>query len=125
MKKNDVAILEALVEASSLTDAAKAAGVARSTLQRRLRDPAFREKLAEARSTAFSAAMTRLAAHALEAVDVLIQGMRGRDISKTRFLCAREILTQAQAVRSDDMEDRLAEIERQIGTVIEAATTAA
>ena len=124
MKKNDV-ILEALIESATLTEAAKLAGVARSTLQRRLRDPEFRKQLAEARSVAFSAAMTRLAAHALEAVDVLIEGMRGSDISKTRFLCAKEILTQAQAVRADDVEDRLAEIEQRIGAASEAATTTA
>ena len=109
-RKRDRAI-QALLEEPSVSAAAEAAGLNRRTLQRWLVDDDFRRQLREARSESFSQARSRLCYAANEAVDVLLRGLRGEDIGRMAYWCAKTILEVAEQARDDDLTQRVERLE--------------
>lgn len=107
--------IEGLLTEPTIGAAAKAAGVSRRTLARWLDEEAFQQDLRTARDQSHGLALARICAAAGEAVDVLLKGLRGEQIAKQQYLCARAILDAGQQARELEIEDRLQEIERQIG----------
>lgn len=118
-RKNE-RVIAALLESSSITQAARVAQLSRKTFERMLAEPDFQRELREARARAFGMAMSRLCHHANKAVDVLVEALDGASIGKTRFLAACRVLEFAGQVRTDDVESRIAEIEAQLRGLTEA-----
>jgi len=84
-----------------------------------LRDGDFSKALREARQRAFNVALGRLCLAANRAVSVLIDGMRGKDITHMQRLCARDILAFAQGGITDDILTRMDEFEDRMKAFVE------
>jgi len=106
--------LVALLEEPTREDAAKRAGVNPATLYRWLREPAFREALAEARRDAFSQATTAIAAAASRVAAILIAVAEDEQAAVgARVSACRAILEHArQAIEMDDLSERLDALEK-------------
>jgi phage terminase small subunit len=111
--------VEALLEHGTLTAAAKAAGVSRRTLQRWMDEPDFAAQVRAARARAHGLAMNRIAHAASEAVEVLLRGMRGDEITRVELWSAKAILELASLVQQADLESRIDELEALIRDVTE------
>ncbi len=117
-KKNE-RVISALLESSSITEAARVVKLSRKTIERMLADGNFQRQLREARARAFGMAMSRLCHHAGKAVDVLVEALDGAEIGKTRFLAACRVLEFGSQIRTDDLQARLDEVEQQLRTLVE------
>ena len=68
----DDEVLSALLTGATRTGAAEMAGVSERTVRRRLEDPAFRRRLADARAAIVAEVVARIAAEANTAFDTLM-----------------------------------------------------
>ena len=125
LKKRQSDAIDALMRAPSISAASEQSGVPRATLHRWLSDPAFLAALRAARRRPFVVAMSRLCQLSNKAVTVLSQALDGEPVTKVAFLAATRILEFAGAVRADDLEARLSEIEARIAEVTSAASASA
>lgn len=107
-------VIESLLSQPSVSAAAAAAGVDRKTVQRLLRDDDFRQRLREARGQAFDQALSRASAAAGEAVDVLLRGLRGENVTRVQLWAAKSILELAADVREDDTIVRVERLEQAV-----------
>jgi len=73
----------------------------------------------DVRSRVHLVSVSRLCQLAGEAVSTLASGMRGGEVSKTQYLCARSILEFAAQARNDDVQARIDEIEQQLRMLAE------
>ena len=84
-------LVSALMGAGTVREAAEKACVSESTVYRRLRQPAFRKRLREARLLAFGQALSRLQGATGDAVDTLVTVMSDKGspaASRVRAACA-------------------------------------
>jgi hypothetical protein len=103
----------ALLSDPGLTGAAKAAGVGKATLWRWMQQPAFQAAYRRARRQAVEQALARLQQASGEAVQALLDVANDADAPHaSRVSAARAILDKAQATSTDDLEERLAALER-------------
>src|SRR4051812_24610757 len=86
--------LEALLTHTKLEDAARAAGISYSSLNRYMKDPAFKRRRLEAANARLSHATLHLSNDSIEALDVLRSEMRNEQ-SPRRITAARTILDYA------------------------------
>lgn len=70
-KRNDEAIMSALIACGSIRRAAKAAGVSEVTVRKRLDDPAFRDRYDRAKNTLLSETCNAISARLMAAADCL------------------------------------------------------
>lgn len=84
-----------------------------------MRDAAFAKALREARHKAFNIAQGRLCFAANRAASVLIDGMRGKEVTHMQRLCARDILAFAQAGITDDILSKMDEFEDRLRGMME------
>lgn len=112
-------VIAALLESSTITEAAKKAKLSRRTIERMLADKDFQRQLREARGLTFGLAMSRLCLLAGKAVDTLADALDGEEVAKTRFLSACRVLEFASQARNDDLQARLDEIEEQLRALAE------
>lgn len=112
-RKQDRAIL-ALLTSSTLSEAAKAAGIGEATLWRWLQLPDFQEAYREARRQAVNQAITRLQQATGEAVETLRNIARDDEAKDSaRVTAAKVILEMAfKAVELEDLTARVEELER-------------
>jgi len=103
-KKWETAIA-ALMECSTVTEAAAQTRVSRRQLYRWLNDPVFQQELKKAQRQIYGRAMLRLTAMANKAVDVLEDCLEGRKCSKNRFLAACKVLEHSQSAAHQDLQD--------------------
>jgi hypothetical protein len=111
-RRGDELLLRALAAGSSVEDAARTAGVSVRTAYRRLADPVFSRKLAEARDELIAAALTELVQSASEAVATL-RGLLGASDERVRLGAAKSTLDQLLRLRETlALSQRLATLER-------------
>jgi hypothetical protein len=91
----DAALAAALIGGATLDEAADAANVSRSTVARRLRDPAFRGELEALRREALARAADRLAGLAVAALETLEKLLTADHPPGTRLGTARAVLHEA------------------------------
>ena len=114
--------IEALLIASDVKDAAKRAGVAYSTLRGWLAaDAAFAAAYADARRQATEQALAVIQASARDAAGVLAEIMNDPDVPPAHRLNAawRVLELATRAIERDEIERRLADLERQLATAVE------
>jgi len=99
---------------SSVSQAAHKSGVSRSTIIRWMADSEFQRFLSSARRVAYGHSLSRLIHLSSKAVTTLADILDGKKISKDKFLAAKTILEFCQSSQSDDVEDRLAEVEERL-----------
>jgi transposase len=110
----DEALVVALASGMTTTAAAKRIGLSRATVARRLRNPAFRQRVTEARDAMLQRALGRLSAAATKAVVTLSRLLKSQD-EKTQLGAARAVLEYVRGMREHaELGDRLAEIERRL-----------
>ncbi len=113
-KKIDRAVA-ALLEASTVTEAAEKAKVSRRTLTRWLHeDPEFGRRLRDARREAWAHGSARICKLLCRAVDTIKSSLDGRRIAKGRFLSAKLVIESCQMIQEGDLADRVAELEHRV-----------
>ena len=107
----DDVLAAALAAGMSHRDAAAAASVSERTVFRRVKDPAFRQHVAELRAAMTSEALGRLTGGMTGASDALNKLVNHRD-PNIRHKAAVKVIELALKVREQaDLEERLARIE--------------
>jgi hypothetical protein len=110
--RSDELLLGALAAGSSVDDAAQTAGVSSRTAYRRLADPSFARRLAQARDELISAALGELVECASEAVATLRALLAASD-ERVRLGAAKSTLEQLLRLRETlALSQRLAALER-------------
>jgi hypothetical protein len=108
----DAALLAALTAGKATEDAAAAVGVSARTAYRRLADPAFRQRLAEAQAQLVAQALGKVMASATAAATTLEQLLTAES-ETVRLGAARTILELGTKVRENsDLAARLQALER-------------
>lgn len=107
----DELIVDALARGKSQEDAASAAGVHRSTVQRRLKDDAFRRRVSDARKGLLESAASVLAATLPEAVETL-RKLMASDSERTRLDASKALLSTLLPLREQlDLLERIEQLE--------------
>ena len=111
-RRSDELLLQALAAGSSVEASAKATGISARTAYRRLADPGFARRLAQARDELISNALGELAECASEAVATLRALLSSSD-ERVRLGAAKSTLEQLLRLRETlTLSQRLAALER-------------
>jgi hypothetical protein len=112
--RGDQLLLGALAAGSTVEDAACSAGISTRTAYRRLANPGFAHRLAQARDDLISAALGELIDSASEAVTTL-RTLLGASDERVRLAAAKATLEQLLRLRETlSLSQRLATLERAI-----------
>lgn len=113
MKVSDEKIIAAIMTATTNDEAAKIAGLSLTQFYNRIRQPAFKEKLKDARSRLVDRATTALQARMGEAVDTMAAVMRDPEApAQTRLNAAEAVLRNSLKLSErGDIIDRLEALE--------------
>ena len=112
--RSDELLLGALAAGSPVDQAAETAGVSVRTAYRRLADPGFARRLAQARDELISSALGELVECASEAVAALRALLQAKD-ERVRLGAARSTLEQLLRLRETlTLSQRLAALERSV-----------
>jgi HEAT repeat protein len=113
-KNADSVLVMALACGGTVEAAAKAADVGESTVYRRLREPAFRRRVTEARDEMVVRAVARLSATSTLAADTLRELLKAR-AETVRLGAARAILELGGKLREqEDLAERVAALEERL-----------
>ena len=105
----------ALIGSPTIEDAARAAGIARSTLCLWMKDEAFMDELERARAAAFDGGLNALKGAATEAAAALLALLKSRN-ETTRRRAAETILAFALKIHEGrDLEARIRRLEAAVG----------
>jgi hypothetical protein len=108
----DAQLLLALAAGKSPEEAATAAGCSRATAFRRLAQPDFQLRLAQARAAMMDQALGRLASAAAGAADVLQQLSQTGESEKVQLAASKALLDGLAKMRHlTDIEERLQALE--------------
>jgi len=111
---SDARLVAALAAGASVPAAARAGGVSEATVYRRLREPAFRRRVDEARAEIVARAVARLSAASTEAVDTL-RRLLHVESDFVRLGAAKGILELGVRLREhQDLAERVAALEGQL-----------
>lgn len=97
-QNNDLELALHLAGGASVADAAKKAGIHRTTVYRRLEDPAFRQQVAAIRAAWLDGAVGQLSDAAAKAVEMLVELLESPSHS-IRLGAARAILSIGPELR--------------------------
>ena len=112
-QKGDSALIVALAGGRSVEDAARTAGVSRPTVYRRLEEPDFRKRVAEARSEMLARAVGNLADASTAAASKL-RDLLDAESETVRLGACRAILELGAKLReSQELAERIAALEEQ------------
>jgi hypothetical protein len=112
--RSDELLLGALAAGSPVDQAAETAGISVRTAYRRLADPGFARRLAQARDELISSALGELVECASEAVATLRALLQAKD-ERVRLGAARSTLEQLLRLRETlTLSQRLAALERSL-----------
>ena len=122
MSKNvDDQLITALSTGMGQTAAAKACGVSRSTVNRRLGEERFQVRLAQARAEALEIVLGKFTALMEQATEAVQEALSGEAPIRVRLSAAKLLLdVRAQLAESVDRDRRLAAIEKRLGMAEEA-----
>ena len=111
-------MIVALLEHPTLEKAAAAVGCSDVTLWRQMKKPEFREAYRKARREAFSQSIARLQHASNAAVGTLLRVMTDREAPAASRVRAADVVLQTalRGMESEDIEARVAELERAAGT---------
>ncbi len=110
----DAALVAALAGGATVRDAAAEAGIGEATAHRRLKEPAFRKWVDDARAEVIAGAVARLGAASTKAVATL-EGLLAADSEAVKLGAARAILDAALKWREhQDLTERVAALEAQL-----------
>jgi type II secretory pathway component PulF len=110
-------LLTALACGATVEAAARSAGVSESTVYRRLRQPAFSQRLQEVRADMVQRTSAMLTASGMEAVKTLLALQQASTPASVRLGAARAILEIGLKVREvADLERRLSALEQQLSS---------
>lgn len=102
----------AIASGTSIKEAACSAGISESTAYRRLKDPTFRRRISEIRSSFLNEAVGRLSEAANEAVSTL-KALLTSSSDSVRLSAARAILELGAKFREQaELEERITALER-------------
>jgi len=109
-------IISALLNASSLRDAAKKAGISEATLYRLLKDDSFQTAYRVAKRELVNHAICQLQQNTGKAVAVLVKIAEDKTCpASARVSAAKAILeTSLKAVELEDLERRIEELEKKV-----------
>jgi hypothetical protein len=108
-------LLTALACGATVEAAARSAGISESTVYRRLRQPAFSQRLQEVRADMVQRTSAMLTASGMEAVKTLLALQQASTPASMRLGAARAILEIGLKVREvADLERRLSALEQQL-----------
>lgn len=108
----DDQLIALLAGGATNADAAKSAGISERTVYRRMQDPAFRQRVTEARASLIERAVAQLAASASQAVSTLTDLLGFEYPPAQRVSAARSILELGVKLReSVELEQRIAALE--------------
>jgi hypothetical protein len=111
----DIALIAALAGGATVAEAAKTAGVSERTAFRRLQDPAFQERLREAREGTIRRAVAMLAEMGTEAAATLRALLEPTVPPTVRLGAARAALELGARLReSEELARRVAELEAMV-----------
>ena len=114
-KNADSALITGLACGGTVEAAAKTAGVSERTAFRRLEDPSFRRRVAEARDAMVSRAVARLSATSTLAADTLRELLKARS-ETVRLGAARAVLELGAKLREhEELAERIAALEERLG----------
>ena len=114
--RRDELLLAALASGTPVEQAAQAAGVSKRTAYRRLSDPRFAARLAQARDELISSALGELVEGASKAVQTLL-ALLDADDERVRLAAAKGHLEQLLRLRETlTLNQRLAALERAMQT---------
>ena len=116
-RKKEEAIA-ALLTQRNIEEAAKAAGIGANTLLRWMKVPEFRAAYREARRAAYSQAVAKLQQGTTAAATTLLKVMLDQGTpASVKVRAAECVMTHsAKAIEIEDIEARVAELERTAGT---------
>ncbi len=106
--------ISALLQAQSLKEAAKEAGISEATLHRWLKDEAFQMAYRAAKKEVVDHAICRLQQSSGKAVKALVEILEyAKNPASARVSAARTILeTSMKAVELEDLEKRISDLEK-------------
>ena len=111
----DIALIAALAGGATVADAARAADVSERTAFRRLQDPAFQERLREAREGTIRRAVAMLAEMGTEAAATLRALLEPTVPPTVRLGAARAALELGARLReNEELSRRVAELEAMV-----------
>jgi hypothetical protein len=110
--------IAALLSHRNLEEAARAVGISANTLLRWTKEPEFDAAYREARRTAFSQSLARLQQASSAAVTTLLKIMTDPTASSSTRVRAAEVVLErtAKAIEIEDIDVRVAELERAAGS---------
>ena len=116
-KDNDDRIILALLSAPTVREAAAAAGVSERTVYARLKEPAFNQRLAEARREMWRGHAVALQAKLGGAIETIAEIMESENApSQVRLNAAESIVRNAMKISEQaDFAERLEAIEKARG----------
>ena len=114
MRRSDARLVELLAAGSTITTAAKLAGVSRRTVSRRLADPSFRQQVNAARGRMVDAASGRMAMSMASAATTLRKLLRSTS-DAVRLQTARAILELGVKLRdATEINERISKLEEAV-----------
>ena len=114
-KNADSALIMALACGGTVDASAKTAGVSEATAYRRLAEPDFRGRIAEARADMVSRAVARIGATSTLAADTLRELLKARS-ETVRLGAARAVLELGAKLREhEELAERIAALEDRLG----------
>jgi type II secretory pathway component PulF len=126
-KNTDEVLLTALACGATVDSAAHSAGMSARTVHRRLKEPAFQERLQQTRTDMLQRTAAMLTAAGLESVKTLITLQQTSNPGSVRLGAARSVLEMGAKVReASELAQRLAALEAQVnvaGSVKEISAT--
>ena len=104
-------LIPIILKGDSMESVAKEAGIERGTIYRWLKDPAFKQRLEEARQEVFEDGLNRLKTATDKAAQKMIELLDSKDPTARR-LAAKDILTFAfRSFETRELEARIERIE--------------
>jgi cystathionine beta-lyase/cystathionine gamma-synthase len=121
-RKGDAELVQALAMGASAENAAQKAGVSRRTVCRRLADPAFRTRVAEARAEIVRREAGLLTAAGMAAIKALTTLLESATSESVKLGAARTTLEMGCKLRETvEWTDRLAALEGRLNALLGSA----
>jgi hypothetical protein len=123
-KNTDETLLTALACGATVVSAAHSSGMSPRTVHRRLKEPAFQERLQQARAEMVQRTSAMLTAAGLESVKTLLTLQQAESPAGVRLGAARSTLELGIRLREFvDLQERMIELEQKLANQSPAAGT--